>query len=260
MKKGDESGLRRVSVLLTTTVAALGVALLLPIKKVWAASFGARVSPAAIGQPRILKIKGPRYVNPTAMRLLHIAAQALSNGTLAQRIFSDPDAVAKQYHLSKAEARVLRHMDRRQFQTARSDAARLVRKRRAEAGTTPLPPKAVNTRLIAEGMVVGRAILAAVGRSYLNAKDHAGCCPWGGSLELGINADPAYYNSVFQNPAHFTTVRLRQAPRSAGRVSLPAVQAPRTGARLPAVQAPRRGVAAPQPALKVLRPGENRLK
>jgi hypothetical protein len=259
MKKGEQMAFRRAS-LLTTAVAALGVALILPIKKVWAASFGARVSPAAVGQPKILKIRGPRYVNPTAMRLLHLAAQALSNNALAQRIFSDPDAVAKQYHLSKAETRVLHHMDRRQFQTARSDAARLVAQRRAEAGTTPLPANATNTQLITEGMIVGRAILAAVGRSYLNAKDHAACCTWGGTLELGINADPAYYNSVFQNPAHFTAVRLREAPRAAGRVNLPAVQAPRTGASLPAVQAPRTGVAAPQPAIKVLRPGENRLK
>lgn len=248
MRKGEQLAFRRASLLLTTAVAALGVALILPIKKVWAASFGARVSPAAVGQPKILKIKGPRYVNPTAMRLLQIAAQALSNGALAQRIFRDPDAVVKQYRLSKAEARVLRHMDQRQFQTARSDAARLVAQRRAEAGTTPLPANATNTQLITEGMIVGRAILAAVGRSYLSAKDHAGCCPWGGTLELGINADPAYYNAVFQNPAHFTAVSLREAPRAAGRVNLPAVQAPRTG------------IAAPQPAIKVLRPGENRLK
>ena len=45
MKKGDESAFRRASVLLATTLAALGVALLLTVKKVWAASFGARMSP-----------------------------------------------------------------------------------------------------------------------------------------------------------------------------------------------------------------------
>jgi len=247
MNKGDESGIRRAPLLLATALAALGVALLLPIKKVLAASFGARVSPAAVGQPKFLKIKGPKYVNPTAMRLLSIAAQALTNGALAQRIFRDPDGVARQYHLSKAETRVLHHMDQRQFQVARSDAARIVAQRRAEAGATPLPPRAVNTRLITEGMIVGRAILAAVGRSYLDVKDHAQCCcGWSSALQLGVNSDPAFYNSVYQSPTPFIEVRLLQAPR--------------TGARLPAVQAPRTGVTAPQTEIKVLRPGENRLK
>ena len=247
MKKRDESGIRRASVLLATTVAALGVAMVLPIKRVWAASFGVRT--AAVGQPKMMKIIGPRYVNPTAKRLLQIATQALSNPALAQRIFRDPDGVARQYHLSKAEARVLHHMDQRQFQAARSDAARLVRKRRAEAGRTPLPPNATNTHLITEGMIVGRAILAAVGRSYLSAKDQAGCCQWTGALELGLNSDPSFYNKVFQQgSASYITVRLLQAPSAAGRVSLPAVQAPRSG------------VAAPQTEIKVLRPGANRLK
>ena len=262
MKKGDKSGLRRASMLLATTAATLGVTLGLPLKKAWAGTFGAGTSPAPLGQRRtVLKIIRPRYVNATAQRLLNIAAQALSNNALAQRIFRDPDAVAKQYHLSKNETRVLRHMDRSQFQTARSDAARLVATRLAEAGRTPLPAGATNTLQITEGMIVGRAILAAVGRSYLEGKATAQCCHWSGSLELGVNSDPAFYNSVFQRPAPFISVPIVQASRSGGQVNLPAVQAPRTGARsLPAVQAPRIGVAAPKTEIQVLRPGENRLK
>lgn len=269
MKKGDQSPFRRAAMLLATMAATLGVTLGLPLKKAWAASFGARTSPAPLGQRRtILKIIRPRYVNATAKRLLNIAAQALSNNALAERIFRDPEAVAKQYHLSPNETRVLRHMDRRQFQTARSDAAHLVASRRAEAGRTPLPAGTTNTRLITEGMIVGRAILAAAGRSYLENKALKQCCPWSGSLELGINSDPAFYNSVFQRPAPFVSVPVVQgpqsgvqAPRSGAHMRLPAVQAPRTGARsLPAVQAPRTGVAAPKTEIKVLRPGENRLK
>lgn len=275
MKKGDPSALHRISLLLATTAATLGVTLGLPLRKAWAASFGLRTLPATTGQQRkMLKIIRPRYVNATAQRLLHIAAQALSNNALAERIFRDPDAVAKQYHLSRNETRVLRHMDRRQFQTARSDAARLVQSRLAEAGRTPLPAGATNALQITEGMIVGRAILAAAGRSYLENKAAAQCCPWSSSLELGVNSDPAFYNAVFQRPAPSVSVPVVQATRSGGRVklpaiqaprpaarSLPAIQAPRTGARsLPAVQAPRTGVAAPKTQIKVLRPGENRLK
>ena len=269
MKKGDESALRRASLLLATTAAALGVALVLPIKKVWAASLGARTSPASVGQqPKVLKIIRPRYVNATARRLLQLAAQALSNNALAERIFRDPDGVAKQYRLSRNEAHVLRHMNRKQFQTARSDAAHLVASRLAEAGRTPLPAGATNTLQITEGMIVGRAILAAVGRSYLEGKATAQCCHWSSTLELGINADPAFYNAVFQRPAPFVSVPIVQAPRAGAQaprtgvqMRLPAVQAPASGARsLPAVQAPRTGVAAPKTEINVLRPGENRLK
>lgn len=269
MKKEEQSALGRASLLLATTAATLGVTLGLPLKKAWAASFGLRTLPATAGQQgKVLKIIRPRYVNATARRLLNIAAQAMANNALAERIFRDPDAVAKQYRLSPNEARVLRHMDRKQFQTARSDAARLVQSRRAEAGRTPLPAGATNALQIAEGMIVGRAILAAVGRSYLESKAAAQCCPWSSSLELGVNSDPAFYNSVFQRPAPFVSVPIVQAPhasvqapRTGVQMRLPAVQAPSSGARsLPAVQAPRTGVAAPKTEIKVLRPGENRLK
>ena len=64
-----------------------------------------------------------------------------------------------------------------------------------------LPADAVNVRLIAERMVVGRAILAAVGRSYLKAANAHKCCPWEGAIQLGISSDPAFYNVVFSTPA-----------------------------------------------------------
>jgi hypothetical protein len=249
MKKRGESAFRRAGLLLTTTVATLGVTLGLPIKKAWAVSFGPRASTATVRpQQASLKIVEPRSVSPTAVRLLRIAAQALSNHALAERIFRDPDAVAKQYHLSKNERLVLRHMDRTQFQTARSDAAHLVKTRLAEAGTTRLPADATNAQRIAKGMIVGRAILAAVGRSYLEAGNSCSCCQWSSTLELGVNSDPAYYDVVFQKPAPFITVPVAQGPRPGGQLNLPAVQAPHSG------------VTAPKNEINVLRPGENRLE
>lgn len=64
-----------------------------------------------------------------------------------------------------------------------------------------MPPGATDRELITERMIVGRAILAAVGRSYLNAADAHDCCPWSKAIELGVNSDPAYFNAVFERPA-----------------------------------------------------------
>jgi hypothetical protein len=258
MKKERESLFRKVSLLLATTAATLGVTLGLPIKKALAASssWKSRLVAAANLPQAQLQIVQPRYVNPSTLRLLSIAEQALSNPALAERIFREPDAVAAQYHLSKNEKLVLRHMDRTQFQTARTDAARVVANRMSRARSTPLPAGATNAHQITERMIVGRAILAAVGRSYLSAADAHDCCPWSKSIELGVSSDPALYNVVFQRSAGaHAALPAVQAPRFGANANLPAVQAPRTGASLA-----RPGVQAPQPEMKVLRPGMNRLK
>jgi hypothetical protein len=157
---------------------------------------------AAVNHPAAqMEVIQPRFVNPTAVTLLRIADQALSDNALAERISRDPDGVAEQYHLSNSERLVLRHMTREQFQTARSDAARLVATRLTSERSVRLPAGATDSRLITERMVVGRAILAAVGRSYLDAADANACCPWSKSIELGLSGDPAYYNAVFARPA-----------------------------------------------------------
>jgi hypothetical protein len=160
----------------------------------------------ALVQPAMrMAVIQPRFVNPTAAGLLRIADQALSDNALAERIFGNPDAVAREFRLSSNELLVLRHMTREQFEVARTDAARLVAERSANARMMRLPPGATDAHLIAERMVVGRAILAAVGRSYLNAADAHGCCPWSKAIELGINSDPAYYNPVFERSPAIAT-------------------------------------------------------
>jgi hypothetical protein len=129
--------------------------------------------------------------NPNTLRVLGIAYQALSDNSLAERIFREPDVVAMQYNLSNHAKLVLRHMDREQFQTARIDAMR-------EVLVHQLGDIQGFADVLTAETIVGRAILAAVGRSYLDAMDAHQCCPWGGSIQLGINSDPAYYNPVFQ--------------------------------------------------------------
>jgi len=203
MKKGTESSLRKALLLLTTAATALGVFLGLPMKKASAASPDSRMAPAAtVNHPQArLEVIQPRFVNPSVVNLLKIAKLALSDNALAERIFRDPDGVAAQYHLSNNERLVLRHMSPEQFQTARSDAARLVATRMSYARSMAMPAGATDPRRITEGMIVGRAILAAAGRSYLNASDANACCPWSKAIELGVNSDPAFYNAVFARPA-----------------------------------------------------------
>jgi hypothetical protein len=203
MMKANESSLRKALLLLTTTAAALGVLLGLPMKKASAASQDSRMAPAPMAnQPTArFEVIQPRFVNPTAATLLRIAGQALSDNALAERISRDPDGVAAQFHLSNNERLVLRHMTLEQFQTARSDAARVVATRMSYARSMTMPAGATDPRRITEGMIVGRAILAAAGRSYLNASNANACCPWSKAIELGVSGDPAYYNAVFTRPA-----------------------------------------------------------
>ncbi len=216
-----DSHLRKMLLASAATLAAFAVAVGLPVKKALAAPLRMKVKPATTAvQPQAhLEIIQPKYVNPSAERLVGIADKALNDKALAERIFREPDKVAAEYHLSKNETLVLHHMDRNQFETARNDAARVVAQRLAERNMR-MPPGATDAHLIAERMVVGRAILAAVGRSYREAADSDGCCPWSKTIELGVNSDPAYYNVVFKRPA------ATMAPNMQMHENLPAVQRP----------------------------------
>lgn len=203
MQTQNQSLFRKAILLLTTAAAALAVAVGLPVKRAAAESRDMRMGPGPMmNHPAAaMEIIQPRFVNPTAVNLLRLTHLALSDNRLAEEIFRDPEAVAQRFHLSRAEAAVLRHMDREQFEVARTDASHLVAARMGYARTMRMPPGATDVRLITERMIVGRAILAAVGRSYLDAADAHGCCPWSKSIELGISGDPAYYNPVFARRA-----------------------------------------------------------
>ncbi len=206
MKKGNESLPRKALLLLATTAAAFGVSLGLPTNKASAAPRDWKMTPApTFNQPQVrMTVIQPERVNPTAVTLLKIADQALTDGALAERISRDPDGVAAQYHLSNNEKLVLRHMNREQFQVARNDAAQLVGTRLSNAESMRMPAGATDSRLITERMIVGRAILAAVGRSYLDAANAHACCPWSKAIELGVSSDPVTYNVVFARPAGAT--------------------------------------------------------
>jgi len=136
-------------------------------------------------------------------KLVGLAQQALTDRTLAERIYREPDAVAAQYNLSDNEKRVLRHMNREQFQVARTDATKQLdmRKKKYTPAAFSKVTMVESESVIAARMVVGRSILAAVGKSYLSAADAHNCCPWGKSIELGLSSSPGFYNAVFERPA-----------------------------------------------------------
>lgn len=200
MDKARSSLLRRALLPVTGTAVAVGAFLGLPSVKALAQEM--RILPRAIQPPTArLNIVQPPRVNPSARKLMSIADAALSDSSLAQRIFNDPEGVAAEYNLSDHEQLVLRHMNREQFEIARDDSVRVSQTRLAQAGGSPLPAAATDTQMIASGMVVGRALLAAVGRSYLEAANSHGCCPWGHAIELGVNPSRVFYDEVFRAPA-----------------------------------------------------------
>lgn len=169
------------------------------------ANVPASVMPALLDRPQLLR------PHSSVGKLVRIAQQALTDSNLAERIFNEPDVVAVQYQLSNQEKLVLRHMNRSQFMTANSDSSRIVAGRKMKYTPAALARvEAIETRPVVEArMIVGRAILAAVGRSYLSAADAHNCCPWGKSIELGISSDPGFYNAVFTRAP---TNAIRSAP------------------------------------------------
>lgn len=203
MAKEHEPPLRRAVLALAAIAVAAGAFLGVPALKALAAARDWKTLPPRDVEPppAPLNIIQPKYVNPSAARLLGIAHDALSDGALAERIFHEPDAVASQLRLSDNEKLVLRHMTREQFDTARADADQVRADRLSKAGSSRLPASAIDARLITERMIVGRAILAAVGRSYLEAANAHACCPWSKAIELGINAKPELYNQAFEAPS-----------------------------------------------------------
>ena len=203
MKQGNESLFRRAMLPVAATAVGIGAFLGLPKMKAMAADQEMRVNPRinVVSPAARLNLAYPHHVNPSAEKLVAIASSAMTDQALAERVFSDPDAVAAEHGLTDHQRMVLRQMTRAQFDTARADAARVSAERLSSTVKRRLPASATDARLIAERMVVGRAILAAAGRSYLDAANAHACCPWSKSIELGVNPSRVFYDEVFQAPA-----------------------------------------------------------
>lgn len=129
-------------------------------------------------------------------RLTKLVDRALEDQGYAERLFSDPDAIARENNLSDAETAVVKQMSREQFDAARTDA-------KAQEGDRELPDEALESVAGGRGslslggratsMIIGRSILGASGQSYKNLTNAGcGCCPWAGNANLGgANSLPA---------------------------------------------------------------------
>jgi hypothetical protein len=223
MKRHSLSSLRNLFIALTTTAAAFAVTIGISSTKSLAASprdngapsrqdnnaprqtngsstgvgVDMNLSPLFSGRQKLRpEVVQQVHVNPTAVHLIKIATAAITNPALAERIFREPDAVASENNLSENENKVLRQMTREQFATAREDASHVASQRLADAGERGQPRQS-EIEAIEGRMVVGRSILAAVGRSYLDAADAHACCPWNKAIQIGVNSDSEMYASVF---------------------------------------------------------------
>src|SRR5689334_16628665 len=58
----------------------------------------------------------------TVEKITKVVNRALEDNAFAERLFREPDAVAKENGLSDDEKLVLKQMNRQQFETARNDA------------------------------------------------------------------------------------------------------------------------------------------
>lgn len=202
MDKKSGSAFRKAMLPLAATAVAVGAFLGLPKMKALAAAQEARALPRMAQPPAaLLNAIQPSYVNPSARKLVAIADKAIADPALASRIFQEPDRVAAEHNLSDHEKLVLRNMTPELFEVSRADAARVSAARLSAAGARRLPASVTDPNMISGRMVVGRAILAAVGRSYLDAANAHACCPWGKAIELGVNPSRVFYDEVFKAPA-----------------------------------------------------------
>jgi hypothetical protein len=122
----------------------------------------------------------------TVEKLTKLVDKALQDPTLAERIFKDPDAVARENGLSEDERLVVKQMNREQFETARRDADREAKKGQSDAlsekelGSVVGGAGALSLKTTTTKMIVGRAILGAQGTGFGGLRDDpkCDCCPW----------------------------------------------------------------------------------
>jgi hypothetical protein len=121
----------------------------------------------------------------TVEKITKLVDKALQDPTLAERIFKDPDAVARENGLSDDEKLVVKQMNRQHFETARRDADQEARKGQSDALSEEEMGSVVGgatypiVQTTATKMIVGRAILGAEGTNLASLKNaDCDCCPW----------------------------------------------------------------------------------
>ena len=130
-------------------------------------------------------------------KLRQVVNQALESDAFAQRLFSEPDTIAKESGLSDDEKLVLKQMNREQFQVARKDASEKTTSR--ELSETELAGVAGGVLSYSSllgtttDMIIGRSITSATGGSYASLTSAScDCCKWKGGVSCSSITLPAY--------------------------------------------------------------------
>jgi hypothetical protein len=126
-------------------------------------------------------------------KLKQLVDRALSDEGYAERLFEDPEKIAREHELSDDETLVVKQMNREQFQVARRDAEeeakRLLSKEISDRDLAAVVGGSGTMALqmsTTANMIVGRSVLGATGTSYHKLTTSAcDCCAWKGGITMG---------------------------------------------------------------------------
>jgi hypothetical protein len=135
-------------------------------------------------------------------KMKQVVDKALKDASYAERIFKEPDAVARERGLSDDEKLVLRQMNREQFDKARHDAEKNANRAKSGElsnkeleGVAGGAGLAVQVQVTATDMIVGRSILGATGASYATLTNAAcDCCAWKPTI---VSSGPSVMSQKF---------------------------------------------------------------
>ena len=123
-------------------------------------------------------------------KLRTIVTKALQDNAYAEKLFQEPEAVAREQGLTADETLVVKQMNREQFDQARKDAAAYSEELSDQdlegvaGGTLTTTSATLGT---ATNMVIGRCIISATGDSYVDLSvAGCGCCAWKGGISTDL--------------------------------------------------------------------------
>ena len=120
-------------------------------------------------------------------KLRAVIDRALDDADYAERLFTDPAAIARESDLSADEALVVKQMTREQFTKARIDATSITGElSESDLSTVTGGIIAVAPQRVSTNMILGRSISGATGASF-STLTGAGCdcCAWKGGISAG---------------------------------------------------------------------------
>ena len=120
-------------------------------------------------------------------KLRAVIDRALDDADYAEKLFTDPAAIALESGLSADEELVVKQMNREQFTKARIDAASITGElSEADLSTVTGGIIAIAPQKVSTNMIHGRSISYATGNSFSTLTVvGCECCVWKGSISAG---------------------------------------------------------------------------